>query len=416
MSSGFQYNPKPPRVWSRVQNRCSTNTDHSSLVYVTLTNQTMSQAEANYKTQMYIKGNVLQYKGNSSSLTKQQKYSLIAKGNWVGKKSYATQSDKYTNPNTTSLLRVNYSNIPFPNVIVGYPNNISGPFQYNVPNPFDCSTNLLQDGGNLVCNAVVNPCSGEIIQTFKEEKCFPTTCSNVPGKIQDLCWDPKIQTWFPKTRTTMSNSGTKWPEGYKGFVSAVKPEPPTILTIYGGCGIIDLTWSYINSACIPVSNFYIFVNDVLFQIISYDYTSTTINDLNFDTTYYVYIKSVSNTTLSEKSNILTVTTLPFPLAPSNLTGSAGCGIIDISWNAVTGECLYYYNIYLDNSLYQSVSSSVTSATIYGLNYSTTYSIYIKSVSNTKLSEKSNTLTTTTLTLPSPTDLTLTGGCALIDVS
>ena len=192
MSSGFQYLPKPPRVWSRVQNRCSTNTDHSSLVYVPLSNEYIPQADANYKTQMYVKGNVLQYKKNSSSLTKQQKYSLISKGMWVGKKSYATQSVTYTNPNTTSLLRVNYSNIPFPNVIVGYPNNISGPFQYNVPNPFDCSTNLLQDGGNLVCNAVVSPCSGEVIQTFTEQQCFPTTCSNVPGPITDLCWNPKI--------------------------------------------------------------------------------------------------------------------------------------------------------------------------------------------------------------------------------
>ena len=64
MSSGFQYLPKPPRVWSRVQNRCSTNTDHSSLVYVPLSNEYIPQADANYKTQMYVKGNVLQYKAN----------------------------------------------------------------------------------------------------------------------------------------------------------------------------------------------------------------------------------------------------------------------------------------------------------------------------------------------------------------
>jgi hypothetical protein len=305
MSSQFYFNPKPTRVWSRVQNRCSTNTDNSSLVYVPLTNQTMTQADANYKTQMYIKGNVLQYKNNSSSLTKQQKYSLIAKGKWVGKKAYATQSDIYTNPNTTSLLRVNYSNIPFPNVIVGYPNNVSGPFQYNVPNPFDCSTNLLQDGGNLVCNAVVNPCSGEIIQTFKEEQCFPTTCSNVPGQIQYLCWDPKIQTWFPKDRTTMSNSGTKWPQGYKGFVSAVKPEPPTLLTaVKYNVNSVTLNWSYIYNVCIPVSSFNIYVNDIFVKNLSYNVSTTTIDELTNNNTYYFYIKSVSDTIESNKSNIL----------------------------------------------------------------------------------------------------------------
>jgi len=405
MSSGFQYLPKPPRVWSRVQNRCSTNTDNSSLVYVPLSNEYMPQADANYKTQMYVKGNVLQYKKNSSSLTKQQKYSLISKGMWVGKKSYATQSETYTNPNTTSLLRVNYSNIPFPNVIVGYPNNISGPFQYNVANPFDCSTNLLQDGGNLVCNAVVSPCTGEVTQTFTEQQCFPTTCSNVPGPIKDLCWNPKIQTWYPKNRTTMNNSGTKWPVNYKGLVSAVKPEPPTLLTIYGGCGTISLTWSYIESACIPVSNFYIFANDVLVEILSYEYTSTTLTGLSFNTTYSVYIKSVSNTTLSEKSNTLTTTTLPLPSAPSNLTGSAGCAYVSLSWDAGTGVCLYYYNIYLNGSLYESISSSLTSTTIYNLNYNTTYSIYVKSgssASGSGESGESNVISLTTSALNTPT--------------
>jgi hypothetical protein len=365
----------------------------------------MSQADANYKTQMYVKGNVLQYKKNSSSLTKQQKYSLISKGMWVGKKSYATQSETYTNPNTTSLLRVNYSNIPFPNVIVGYPNNISGPFQYNVPNPFDCSTNLLQDGGNLVCNAVVSPCTGEVTQTFTEQQCFPTTCSDVPGPIKDLCWNPKIQTWYPKNKTTMNNSGTKWPDNYKGLVSALKPEPPTLLTIYGGCGTISLTWSYIESACIPVSNFYIFANDVLVEILSYEYTSTTLTGLSFNTTYSVYIKSVSNTTLSEKSNTLTTTTLPLPSAPSNLTGSSGCGFIDISWDAGTGVCLYYYNIYLNGSLYESISSSLTSTTIYNLNYNTTYSIYVKSgssASGSGESGESNVISLTTSALNTPT--------------
>jgi hypothetical protein len=305
MSFGFNYIPKPPRVWSRVQNRCSTNTDHSSLVYEPLTNQTIPQATANYKTQMYAKGNVLQYKKNSSSLTKQQKYSLIAKGKWVGKKAYATQSETYTNPNTTSLLRVNYSNIPFPNDIVGYPNNISGPFQYDVANPFDCSTNSLQDGGNLVCNAVVNPCSGEIIQNFKEEKCYPTTCSDVPGQIQALCWDPKIQTWYPKNRTTMSNSGTKWPEGYKGFVSAVKPDPPVLLSaIQSNITSVTLKWSYIYNACIPVSSFNIYSNNILIQNVSYNTTTITINGLTTNNTYSFYIKSVSNAIESNKSNVI----------------------------------------------------------------------------------------------------------------
>jgi hypothetical protein len=256
---------------------------------------------------MYAKGNILQYKKNSSSLTKQQKYSLIAKGYWVGKKSYSTQSQTYTNPNTTSLQRINYSNIPYPNNIVGYPNNISGPFQYNVANPFNCSTDLLQDGGNLVCNAVVEPCSGNIIQTFKTQKCFSTACSNVPGNAKFLCWDPKIQTWFPKNRTTMNNSGTKWPEGYKGFVSAVKLSAPYLVSATNTVSqTVTLSWTYIYSNCVPVSSFNIYINNVLAQNVSYDTTTTTISGLNTHSTYSFYVKSVGENITSDMSNIITL--------------------------------------------------------------------------------------------------------------
>ena len=65
MSSSIQYNPNPPRVWSRVQNICSTiaytNDDPSA-------NSNFAKAE--YDRQMMLKGNVLQYKKNSSNLTK----------------------------------------------------------------------------------------------------------------------------------------------------------------------------------------------------------------------------------------------------------------------------------------------------------------------------------------------------------
>ena len=92
-------------------------------------------------------------------------------------------------------------------------------------------------------------------------------------------------------------------------------------------------------------------------------------------------------------------------SPSSLTGSAGCGFIDISWNAATGVCassVYYYNIYLNGSLYESISSSLTSTTIYNLNYNTTYSVYIKSVSGSYLSSETNVISLTTSALNTPT--------------
>jgi len=218
------YNPVPPRVWSRVQDSFTFDTNNGNGdVFIPLLDKTVTPLEANYYKQQIAKGNILQYKKNSSNITKNQKYSQISKGLWTNRtKSFATQTETYTNPNTTSLQRVNYTEIPFPNTLVGEPNNISGPYQYNVPNPFGCPTNVLQDGGNLVCNTVVNPCTGEVVKKTATQKYYPTTDSNVPGKVELLYWDSRLQTWYPRQRYTMNNSGTKWPEGYKGFIAAVK--------------------------------------------------------------------------------------------------------------------------------------------------------------------------------------------------
>ena len=176
----------------------------------------------------FYKGNILQYKGNSARLSKSQKYSQLSR--MVGPnrtKVFATQSETYSNPNTTGLLRVGYTSYPFPNQIVGAPNNISGPFAYGIPNPNNCSANSIQDGGILVCGTYANPCSGEIyIQgSTTATICAPTSASNVPGP-SILCWNNKIKTWFPRQKYFMNNSTDKWPVNYKGFKSALRPSTP----------------------------------------------------------------------------------------------------------------------------------------------------------------------------------------------
>lgn len=221
----MSYNPVPPRVWSRVQNPCTFIVPGSTYTqaYIPLTGQTVSQAQANYEDKLIYKGNILQYKGNSSRLTKSQKYTQLAKGFGPNRqKVFATQSQTYTNPNTTGLLRVNYTTYPYPNQIVGAPNNISGPYQYDIPNPNGCSGTSIQEGGTLVCGTFANPCTGQIIQQGATSSviCNPSSASDVPG-INILCWNNKVQPWFPRSRYFMNNSTNKWPEGYKGFVSAV---------------------------------------------------------------------------------------------------------------------------------------------------------------------------------------------------
>lgn len=294
MSSSIQYNPIPPRVWSRVQNPCSIiaykNDDPGA---------NSNFARADYEKQMLLKGNILQYKKNSSNLTKKQRYTQIAKGMWTNRtKTWATQSDTYTNPNMTSLLRVNYS-------ILDPSNNAFS----SRPNPFGCPTTEIRDGGNLVCNVVVDPCTQEVIKRSKSQQlCNPTTDSDVPGQIQDLCWNDGTQTWYPRQRYIMPTSGTKWPQGYKGFVSAVTFVGPELSVGSMACGLmVPLSWTFLDSTCIPITSFNIYQNDILILNVPVSETSVTINE-TVAGTYSFYVTSLSNDIESEKSNTVYVDT------------------------------------------------------------------------------------------------------------
>jgi hypothetical protein len=301
----YSYNPIPPRVWSRVQNPCTyldssgnANINYQK-IFVPLTGQTVPQGQANYEMQQFYKGNILQYKGNSARFTKAQKYSQLSRMCGPNRtKVFATQSQTYTNPNTSGLLRVGYSTYSYPNQIVGAPNNISGPFAYNVQNPNDCSGNSVQDGGTLVCGTFANPCTGVIYKTGSTTAtiCNSSSASDVPGS-STLCWNTNIQTFFPRQRYFMNNSTNKWPEGYKGFKSAVKPIAP-VLTITNNV----LSWTLNNNSCIPISSFNIYLNNALYQSQPYFITSIFINDIN--TPFSAYVKSVSNTIESLPSNVV----------------------------------------------------------------------------------------------------------------
>ena len=203
---GPGYNPNPQRAWSRVQNQCTYNLDPPTAVYIPLTRQTINLQDYQNDKKMLLKGNILQYKKNSSNLTKQQRYSQIAKGLWTNRtKSWASQSETSTNPNTSSLLRVNYETIPLMNTIT---------------DPFGCKIDFLKDGGTLVGNTVVNPCTGEVIKKTYVAQCNLTSASDVPGPAIPLCWDNRVQTWYPRENLTMNNSTDKWPVNYKLFKSA----------------------------------------------------------------------------------------------------------------------------------------------------------------------------------------------------
>ena len=309
IKESMSYNPIPPRVWSRVQGQCNHDINIPSIE----------------------KGNVLQYKKNSSNLTKQQKYSQIAKGYWTSRrKCFASQTQTYTNPNTASFKRVNSINIPFPNNIVGAPNNISGPFQYDVPNPFGCPTTVLEDGGTLLGTTYVNPCTNAVIRKTYVQNCNPTSASDVPGPIETLCWDPSVATWYPRQRLNMSNSSDKWPVGYKGFVSAITPIPPVLY--YDSCQS-TLYWTY--EYCLPVSSVNIYKDGQFYKVVPAPLTSTPLNDLVPGQTYTFTAKSVLYGTESEVSNSVTVT----PINPVEISYSTQYNI-----DSNNGFTTYTFNV------------------------------------------------------------------------
>jgi len=303
MSNTNNYLPVPPRAWYRVNNICyydvSLNSQNNDNIY---------DPSVFYKIALINKGNVLQYKKNSTNLTKIQRYSQIAKGLWKNRtKTWATQTATYTNPNQNNLKRVGY---------VEYPNNTpttpSGPYipvnyiNY-INDPVKCPNLTFKDGGNLVCGVYQNPCTGQVIEKPFQNNYYPTSDSDVPGPIQELYWNPKLQTWYPKVRRIMNNTTDKWPVNYKLFKSAIYPDAPVLSGTSFNGNSINLSWTIKPSNCYPITQFNIFVNNNLYKAIPYTNSYvTTLTGLNNKESYQIYIESILSGNASPPSNILTI--------------------------------------------------------------------------------------------------------------
>lgn len=140
--------PDPPRLWSRFENNCNICST--------------GECGANGELAMRRKAEILQYnQNNKNTLTKAQKWSKISRNNGLfKKKSFATQTLTFTDPNTSTFPDVNN------NIIV------------------NCSQN----------------------------NCAPTTASNVPGKIMTLCYDKNVPLYmYPSRKYTYAASGSKFP-------------------------------------------------------------------------------------------------------------------------------------------------------------------------------------------------------------
>ena len=333
------YLPQPPRAWSRVQHSCSqenntpVNPNYNPLVRVPYTNKEVPASNIGYEIALINKGNILQYKNNSSNLTKNQRYSKIAKGQWTNRtKTWAAQNDRgYTNPNIHSLLRVGGENITLagiptnlpvtclPNLIPIYnnlPSQVSnGTQDQTIPPPVPPSPGsevivplvpdpiiepiVIQDFGNLVCGTKENICTGEIIRPVQLDNCHPTTDSDVPGPIQDLCWNDGNPTWYPRQQYVMTNSTDKWPINYKFLTSAIRPATPvlsvSVSTVY------TLSWTT-NNTCLPITSYNVFQNNIIIVNTTENNYTLPLNGL----TNSFYIIALNNTIQSDASNIVTL--------------------------------------------------------------------------------------------------------------
>jgi hypothetical protein len=254
------YNPNPTRTWFRVDNQCQIPSTSDGRVYIQALKIYVPIEEVSYYIQLLRKGNILQYKNNSSNLTKNQKYSQIAKGKWNQRKTtYASQTDSYTNPNTTCMQRINYRNIttdgtetndpitcppsnpngrggqiiPFliptantpTDAIIQPPKVIPDPIQ--IPPRIAPVTNdsvlpnilpilpivppapiVIPSGGSLVCNTYEDICTGEVITKPRSDNCYLTSCSDVPGPLAYLCYDDSQPTYYPRERRTYTSIDT----------------------------------------------------------------------------------------------------------------------------------------------------------------------------------------------------------------
>lgn len=198
---GKFYSPNPTRAWPRVEHPCAydaSNQHDFATAISPITGELIPFSALAEERQMILKGNVLQHK-NNANLPKFHRYSqkIRHKTTQTGK-TWAVQGQSYTNPNTRNLLQVNGTSTSISVKPTNGCTNSTSPYSTTI-------------GGNLVSNTVQNPCTGTTVSAPSCSRCHLTTASNVPGKVQVLCWNPRISTWYPRTVLTMANSGNKWP-------------------------------------------------------------------------------------------------------------------------------------------------------------------------------------------------------------
>ena len=254
------YLPIPPRLLERTNATCEILFEklENGTVFYPYFNKKVTFSQAAYLTKMLYKGNILQYPSPSTKvggMTKKMNYARIVKGfGKYRKNGWASQTDSYTSPNSNMLHRTQYSitsnnlngEIKLPgcdddpfieNIVLPISSDpvqdLENPVFPPLNDPADIITynypivpikpiliDSIIEGGRLRHCTRGNICTGEVKEFVKQIPCFPTSASDVPGPIINLCYPSNFPAFYPRVRKTYTNPSTKWPINSKTAIPA----------------------------------------------------------------------------------------------------------------------------------------------------------------------------------------------------
>ncbi|MCD4774026.1 MAG: fibronectin type III domain-containing protein [Bacteroidales bacterium] len=134
-------------------------------------------------------------------------------------------------------------------------------------------------------------------------------------------------------------------------------------------------------------------------------TTYNVTGLSAATDYYYRVRAYNAGGTSGNSNVINVSTLPYPPAPPNATVATNITqtSFDANWDASTGADGYYLDVATDNGFTNFVSGynnlnvgNVTTYNVSGLNSNTNYSYRIRAYNTGGTSGNSNVISLTTL--------------------
>jgi hypothetical protein len=247
------YNPNPTRLWNRTQNCTAliSKLDDGTL-YIPYFKKNIPVEKVETALRMLYKGNILKNPPNikNNGVTKKTNYSKTIQGFGQNRKrAWGSQTASVSIPNVNNLQRINYSiisnnpngEIQFPECTQSTKKNAQFPFitpptTSNLPDiskpigstPYnfiitEIITNLndsIIEGGILIPCSQENICNGNVTSIDKIISCFPTSASDVPGKVVNLCYPTNAPTYFPRVRRTYTDNSTKWPNSKFSFNAA----------------------------------------------------------------------------------------------------------------------------------------------------------------------------------------------------